>query len=88
MAVAHVRVTSAIAGTELLPWTTFQCVGLTKQVLSALGSRPSRVVNLFHHGVMVREVQVAPEDRVELKAVVSDALTVEQRKALVVMFVD
>ena len=83
MVFANVRVTSAIAGTEFLPWTTFQCAGLIEQVLSALGSRPGRVLNLFHHGVMVREVQLAPEDRVELKAVVSDALTVEQRKALV-----
>ena len=57
MAVAQARVTSAIAGKELLPWTTFPCVELAKHVLAALGSRPtgwSRLVEVMF-GLRVRQ---------------------------------
>ena len=50
MVVARVRVTSAIAGTELLPWMAVPCVELAKHVLTALGARPSRPVTLFREG--------------------------------------
>ena len=83
MSVAHVRVTSAIAGTELLPWTAFRLVDLTKQLLAALGSRPSRTVSLFQNGVMVSDVQAAPDERIDLTAVISDVLSVEQREAFI-----
>ena len=83
MSVAHVRVTSSVAGTELLPWTAFQLVDLTKQLLAALGSRPSRTVSLFQNGVMVSDVHAAPDEWIDLTAVISDVLSVEQREAFI-----
>ena len=83
MSVAHVRVTSSVAGTELLPWTAFQLVDLTKQLLAALGSRPSRTVSLFQNGIMVSDVQAAPDEWIDLTAVISDVLSVEQREAFI-----
>ena len=88
MAVAHVRVTSAVAGTELLPRTAFPCVGFEEQLLAALGSRPSRKVTLFQNGVMVDDLQVAADGDLELTAVVGDVLTAEEREALLEQIAD
>ena len=83
MAVLHVRVTSAIAGTELLPWTPFPCVDFGTHVLAALGSRPSRPVILFHGGEPVdNDFAVAADTQVELTATTGDALTAEDREEL------
>ena len=79
MSGAHVRVTGAFAGTELLPWTAFQLVDLTKQLLAAFGSRPPyRTVSLFQNGVMVSDVQAAPDEWIDLAVIISDSLSVGQ----------
>ena len=48
------------AGNELLQWTEVSCVDFTKQVLAALGSRPSRPVTLFRDGASLIGGNVLP----------------------------
>ena len=83
---AYVRVASAIAGTELLSQTVFPCEDVVQRVLEALGSRPSRAATLFLNGKPVHHLEIAPGDRVDFTAVISNALTEEERLALVEVF--
>lgn len=78
MAVAEVRVTNKIAGTELLAWTQFPCDGLAVHVETALRSqRKQAVTALFRNAATFgADAQVAAGERIELTAVLGEALPV------------
>ena len=88
VAVTHVRVTNAVAGTELLAWTALPCTGFVRRVLGLLESRPSRPVRLLLNDATVGDLAVAPDDQVELTAVMSEALTEEKRQVLLEQLAD
>ena len=86
----RVRVTNAVSGKEMLATTSLPRQNVVRRLRVELGSRPSRPVEIFQAGALAGEEFEVPQHPVDgvlpFTAIVSDALTEQEREELLRSF--